>query len=165
LRPRDLWVISTAYCRAVRAPHVAEGFVASGLSLDLLLIFHGMTCVSRRWWNCTRPSTAALSPAVRAFNRGSSAGTSNAFWSLYFQSLFRTRGIRLSPPQKLRLQKTLSQACFPVSLSNDHTGAIKCWILVICIPSWTRRTPLLGAILSRRVGTLFSHRSWALCPS
>jgi hypothetical protein len=46
LRPRG-WVISTAYRRgfsAVLAPHVAKGFVTSGLSLDLLLIFHGMTC-------------------------------------------------------------------------------------------------------------------------
>ncbi|SRR6266566_4806698 len=50
----DLWVISTAYRRgfsaAVRAPHVAEGFVTSGLSLDLdlLLIFHAMTCLLRQ---------------------------------------------------------------------------------------------------------------------
>jgi hypothetical protein len=29
-------------------PSVAEGFVASGLSLDLLPIFHGMTCLPRQ---------------------------------------------------------------------------------------------------------------------
>jgi len=45
-------MISTA-CRrgfsaAVLAPYVVKGFVKSGFSLDLLLIFHGMTCLPRQ---------------------------------------------------------------------------------------------------------------------
>ena len=52
LLPGDLWLIGTAYrcsfSAAVRAPHVAKGFVTSGLSLNLLLIFQGMTCLPRQ---------------------------------------------------------------------------------------------------------------------
>jgi hypothetical protein len=65
---------------------------------------------------------------------------------------------------KLRVQNTPSRTCFPGSLSGDRRGTIKCRIPVICTPSWPVPTPLVGAILSRRVGTSFSHRFWALCP-
>jgi hypothetical protein len=51
LAPGDLWVIDTAYRRAFRRQrelHMLLGFLTSGLSLDLLLIFHGMSCLPRQ---------------------------------------------------------------------------------------------------------------------